>query len=130
MKIIDSEKPININDINALEIRLNILFPENLKKLYLKYNGGIEETGEKIIDEIYSIKFGKSTIELVRNLLQITEKSISLNYLIFATTGVGHQISIDTNNGEIVLFRKDKLDPEIITSSLEDLLEVKSIEDL
>ena len=130
MKIIESEKNIDINDIKIVEKKFDFQFPEGLKKLYLKYNGGIEETGEEIIDEIYSIKFGENTIELVRDLLQVTEKNIPLNYLIFAITAVGHQISIDMDSLEIVLFRKDELEPEIIANSIEELFQVEDIGDI
>lgn len=130
MKIIESEKNINITDINNLEDKYDVVFPESFKKLYLKHNGGLEETGEDIIDELYSIKYGKSTIEIVRDLLQISEKNIPLNYLLFATTGVGHQIGVNIEDNSIVLFRKDELEPEVIADSLENLLKVNSIEEL
>lgn len=130
MNIIENEKQIDITDINNLEEEFDIVFPENLKKLYLKYNGGIEETGEEIIDQFYSIKHGKTKIELVRDLMQITENNIPLNYLIFGATGVGHQISININDGTIVLFKKDRLESEIIADSLEALLSINSLEDI
>ncbi|MFK7749077.1 MAG: SMI1/KNR4 family protein [Kordia sp.] len=130
MKIIESEKNINIIDINNLEEKYNVVFPENFKKLYLKYNGGLEETGEDIVDELYSIKYGKSTIEIVRDSLQISENNIPLYYLLFATTGVGHQIGVNLEDDSIVLFRKDDLKPEVIANSLENLLKVNSIEEL
>ena len=129
MKIIECENNIKRSDILTLEETFNIIFPDNLKQLYLKYNGGIEESGEEIVDELYSIKYGENTLESIREMLQITENSIPLNYLIFATTGAGHQITYNLENGQIVLFRKDNLDSQLIASSLEDLFNVDSFND-
>ena len=129
MKIIECENNIKRSDISTLEEKFNIIFPDNLKQLYLKYNGGIEESGEEIIDELYSLKYGENTLESIRDMLQITENSIPLNYLIFATTGAGHQITYNLENGQIVLFRKDNLVPQLIASSLEDLFNVDSFND-
>ena len=39
-RIINSEIPILIEDIEKFEKDNDIIFPENLKNLYLKYNGG------------------------------------------------------------------------------------------
>ncbi|WBV56464.1 SMI1/KNR4 family protein [Chryseobacterium daecheongense] len=131
--IIECEKKITIKDIQQLEENLHIEMPENLKKLYLKYNGGIID----INDQSYnfdSIKHGISTIEESIDSLQITEQHISKEYLPFATSPVGHFVCIytasDKKKGQIFLFRYDELEPIFYNNSLEEFLNVDSIDDL
>ncbi len=66
--------------------------PENLKKLYLKYNGGVIDG--KNYYEINSIKYGEVLLEETIDTFQVTEHHIPKQYLPFANTAVGHIICI------------------------------------
>ncbi|MBD8082415.1 SMI1/KNR4 family protein [Chryseobacterium caseinilyticum] len=130
-EITEQEQSITVADILELESMFNFNMPENLKKLYLKHNGGIIDDGYY---EIHSIKYGESLLEETIDSLQFIEQHIPKEYLPFATTAVGHLICIYTDsgskNGHIYLFRHDELEPVFYDISLEKFLKVDSIDDL
>ncbi|PTT78082.1 MULTISPECIES: SMI1/KNR4 family protein [unclassified Chryseobacterium] len=130
-EITDAENSITLADIQQIESQFNFTMPENLKKLYLKYNGGVIGDGYY---EINSIKYGKVKIEDTIDSLQITEQHIPKEYLPFANTGVGHIVCIyvgsGSKNGHIYLFRHDEMEPIFYNNTLEEFLEVSSIDDL
>lgn len=132
-KITDQEQPITLEDIQQLENHFDFKMPENLKKLYLKYNGGILDIGEDSYD-LDSIKYGKTRIEESIDSFQISEQHIPREYLPFATTPVGHLICIYTENddkkGNIYLFRYDEMEPVFYNTSLEEFLQVNAVEEL
>lgn len=132
-KITQQEQSITLSDIQQIENQFNFKMPENLKKLYLKYNGGILDIGEDSYD-LDSIKYGNSRMEESIDSFQITEEYIPREYLPFATTPVGHIICINTgnsnNNGKIYLFRYDEMNPVLYNASLEDFLAIRSIDEL
>ncbi|PWN58146.1 SMI1/KNR4 family protein [Chryseobacterium viscerum] len=131
--ITEYEKRITIKDIQQIEESFDIVIPENLKKLYLKYNGGIIDIDNESYD-FDSIKYGMTTIEESIDSLQITEQHITKEYLPFATSPVGHIVCIYTaagkRKGQIFLFRYDELEPIFYNNSLEEFLNIKSIDDL
>ncbi|TXK74409.1 SMI1/KNR4 family protein [Mesonia sp. K4-1] len=132
-RIINSEIPILIEDIEKFEKDNDIIFPENLKNLYLKYNGGEIEISDSNFYDFASLKYGEFRLEELLNDLQIEENVIPENFIPFATTGVGHIITIkisDSIYNEIYLFRYDELNPKKISNSLEEFLGVNSIEEL
>lgn len=132
-KIIEQEQSVTPEDIKDIEKQFGFTMPENLKKLYLKYNGGILETGENSYD-LDSIKYGNSRMEESIDSFQITEQHIPKEYLPFATTPVGHIICIYTGNGSkngsIFLFRYNEMEPVFYNRNLEDFLAIDSIEEL
>ena len=132
-RIINSEIPILIEDIEKFEKDNDIIFPENLKNLYLKYNGGEIEISDSNFYDFASLKYGEFRLEELLNDLQIEENVIPENFIPFATTGVAHIITIkfsDSIYNEIYLFRYDELNPKKISNSLEEFLGVNSIEEL
>ncbi len=135
MKIIESEQSILIKDFNKFEKKFNLVIPRNFKMLYLKYNGGIEESGNEIVNQLFSLNYGENSLESVRTLMQITEDNIAKEYLIFANDGVGNHIAINVDKysdgyAEIFLFRHGDLEPVVIADSLEALLGVENIDEL
>lgn len=132
-KITEQEQPVTSEDIRHFEKQFGIIMPENLKKLYLKYNGGILEIGENSYD-LDSIKHGNSRMEESIDSFQVTEQHIPKEYLPFATTPVGHIICIYAGNGHkngsIFLFRYDETEPVFYNRTLEEFLAIDSIEDL
>ncbi|MEG1591668.1 SMI1/KNR4 family protein [Chryseobacterium sp.] len=135
MKIIvkNPKQKITLSDIKYIESEFSFTMPESLKKLYLKYNGGIID-----IDEDYyrlnSIKYGNLLLVNTIDTMQITEKNIPREYIPFANTEGGHFICIyvkaGSKNGQIYLFRHDELEPIFYNNSLEEFLNVDSIEEL
>lgn len=133
VKIEQSEKKITLTEINDLELKLNKTLPSNLKSLYLKYNGGLLSEEDQFSYDFASIKYGDFKLEELIEDLQVTEMTIPNFYLPFLISGVGNIITIclDNNNyGKIYLFRYDELEPILMKNSLEDFLEVKSIDEL
>lgn len=100
IKIVDSENPIFPSDIKQFEKEFSKVLPVNYKNLLLKYNGGVEEEGDKVIDSFYSIKYGPTTVENAINILQIIEQTIPDNYLPFGNTGTGNEITICLSEGD------------------------------
>ncbi|GEN78132.1 SMI1/KNR4 family protein [Chryseobacterium hagamense] len=130
-EITESENSITLADIQNVETEFNFTMPENLKKLYLKYNGGVVGDGYY---EINSIKYGQVKIEDTIDSLQITEKHIPREYLPFASTAVGHILCIyignDSKKGQIYLFRYDEMEPTFYSKTLEEFFKINSIDDL
>ncbi|NBL66087.1 hypothetical protein GV828_12850 [Flavobacterium sp. NST-5] len=129
-KINNSEIAIDSEDIQSFENEYDILIPNNLKQLYLKYNGGEMEFLDSRTYDFASIKHGELTIEGLLNDLKVHENIIPQNYVPFAITGVGHIITINIDDSKIYLFRYDELEPDLISNSLEEFLEIESIDDL
>jgi cell wall assembly regulator SMI1 len=132
--LVESEENITLNDISEFEKKFNLVLPDNYKKLILKFNGGVDSMGDSIFSELYSIKYGDTTVESAIHTLQMVEQNIPRDYLPFAITGIGDQITLylksGYNYGNIYLFRYDELEPRKIADSLEELLGVKSIDEL
>ncbi|WP_336733148.1 SMI1/KNR4 family protein [Chryseobacterium sp. VD8] len=97
-KITEAKSSITLEDIQQIESQFNFTMPESLKKLYLKYNGGVID-----IDEDYyrlnSIKYGHLLLENTIDTMQVTEENIPKEYLPFANTEGGHFICIYAGNG-------------------------------
>jgi cell wall assembly regulator SMI1 len=133
VKIEQPEKKLTSSEINDFEFKFNVVIPLNLKKLYLKYNGGLLSDEDEFSYDFASIKYGDFKLEGLIEDLQITEKTIPNNYLPFLISGVGNiiTISLDENNqGKIYLFRYDDLEPILMKNSLEEFLGVRSIDEL
>lgn len=130
--ITEQEKSLTLTDIIEVENQFNFTMPESLKKLYLKYNGGVVEG--KNYYEINSIKYGEVLLEETIDSLQISEQQISKEYLPFANTAVGHIICMyvgdGIKNGQVYLFRHDEMEPIFYNNTLEEFLEINSIDEL
>jgi hypothetical protein len=133
IKIEDSEAPITKENLIQFEVKYKIVLPENYKKLLMKYNGGVESDGDKVIDSLYSIKYGDMTVEQAIETLQINEQILPREYLPIGNSGTGHEITLCINGsekGKIFLFRHDSLEPEVLANSLEELMGIQSIDQL
>lgn len=128
-----TELSVNQNDLNNFQETYNIQLPENYKKLILKYNGGYTDENE-YFDTLKSIKFGEIKVEDTINNHQIVERNIPINYLPIANDFSDNIICIDLENGKdygkIFCFYFDVDRVEKIANSLEELLGVKSIDEL
>jgi len=127
------KKPIE-SDFVDFEKKFNIKIPLNLKSLLLKFNGGLTDDSE-FFNVLLSIKFGEITIESVIEDHQISEQNIPSGYLPFALDWSDNPLTICMKTGpdlhKIVMFYFDTdEEPEIVANSLEELLEVESIDDL
>lgn len=134
IKILDSEKQINDIELLEFENKYNISLPNNYKSFIKKYNGGFTEDSE-IVDKFLSIQYGIVTLALIIESHQIIEKNIPSNYLPIALDWSDNPITISinegTDNGKIVKFYFDTdQEPEIVANSLEELLEVNSIDEI
>ncbi len=134
IKIIDSEKQINDVELLEFESKYNIALPNNYKFFIKKYNGGFTEDSE-IVDKFLSIQYGIVTVGLIIESHQIIEKNIPSNYFPIALDWSDNPITININegidNGKIVKFYFDTDErPEIVASTLEELLGVNSIDEL
>lgn len=134
VNITNSEKKINSNNLVTLEHHYQFILPENLKKLYLKYNGGEIEFQDSSIYDFASIKYGELTLENLIDDLILVEPILPEGFLPFAITGVGNIVTIymDTQvvNNKIYLFRSDELTPIFLANSLEEWFGVTSIDEL
>ncbi|MBC8884063.1 SMI1/KNR4 family protein [Flavobacterium piscinae] len=134
LKILDSEKKINDIELLEFENKYNVSIPNNYKTFIKKYNGGFTEDSE-IVDKFLSIQYGIVTVALIIESHQVIEKNIPNNYLPIALDWSDNPITINLNegadNGKIVKFYFDTdQEPEIVANSLEELLEVKSIDEI
>lgn len=135
MTIEASQQPITAIEIQEFEKEFNLTLPENFKKFYRKFNGGFLYDDDDLIAQIFTIKYGDLTLSEMINSNQIIEENVPREYFPFATTGGGHIITMllnsqDANYGKIYLFRHDTLEPELFENSLEEFLEVDSIDNL
>ncbi|HLN94944.1 MAG TPA: SMI1/KNR4 family protein [Flavobacterium sp.] len=132
--IIDCEKNVTEKDVKDFEERYNVNLPIDLKKLLFKFNGGYTEDSDDV-DKFLSLKYGAITIEMMIETHQVTEQNLPKQYLPFALDWSGNPITVCLNEGrdygKIVKFYFDTDDePETIADSLEELLGVKSMDDL
>lgn len=134
IKIILSEKKINLLDINNFETQFSYNLPQNFIKFISKFNGGLVKDNDDI-RKFLSIKYGKLTIEELIDTHQIAEQNIPQGFLPIALDYSDNPITLNLNEGEnygkIVLFELDfEGNGHVIANSLEELLGVKSIDDL
>jgi hypothetical protein len=134
INIEQSEIAIDLVDIEEVEKKYNIKLPPTYKTLLLTYNGGMCYD-DRLICDLCSIRYGDVTLEETIYDLQICEPLIPRSYLPFAITGVGHIIALcinpkDDNYEKIFFIRHDEFELELIEDSLEDLFEVKHIDEL
>jgi cell wall assembly regulator SMI1 len=128
-----TEMNLKQNDLNYFQQEFDIHLPENYKQLILKYNGGYTNNNE-YFDTLKSIKFGEVKVEDTIKNHQIIENNIPMNYLPIANDFSDNIICLNLQTGEdygkiyCFYFDVDKL--EKIANSLEELLGVKSIDEL
>lgn len=140
-----SKEKLEMEDIIDFENNFNIKLPEDLKKILLKYNGGVLE-GNTMEDKfifingikstysfsiLYSIKYGTNTMEEAIDIYQITEEHIPREYLPFAEDQGGNPYTISTNEddyGKIYIWFMDVGEPErvFVANSLEEFFTGKS----
>ncbi|MBP6731692.1 MAG: SMI1/KNR4 family protein [Chitinophagales bacterium] len=134
IKFKSTSQSITIADIEEFETNFQVKLPANYKELLLKFNGGYNPNVDDTLRTLYSIRYGKHTVEFGIQVNQIWEDNIPKDYLGIGGTGLGDEITICVKEGDdygkIFLFRLDTLEPELLSDSLEDFLGVESIEDL
>lgn len=133
IKIQSPEKKLNDNNIEDFQNSFNLILPNNYKKFLKKHNGGVVIENEKI-RLFLSLKHGQK-IEDEIDTHQITEQNIPQGFLPIALDYSDNPITLNLNEGEnygkIVLFELDfESNGHVIANSLEELLGVKSIDDL
>ena len=134
----NTSSAIVVNEILALEEFLSIKFPEDLKELYLRFNGGIIEGDRNIfLDEDendYSIKYflpikyprskNDMILEKTHNIYVNEKKLVPDGYVVFAIDGGGWPYCYKLDDGNIYLANVEKYDePENIMEHLTDSLE-------
>ena len=121
MLLTNSDKNITIEEIEKIEKELDIIFPSELKKFYLKYNGG--ESNKKYFNiknlmSNYQITFfkpmlkeqmlkGEMTISIYKHyILGIEKKYLISNLIPFADDLFGNFLCID-KYGKIYYYAMD-----------------------
>jgi cell wall assembly regulator SMI1 len=132
--IVLSEKKVEVRDFVEFQNKFNLILPDNVKRLLLKFNGGLIKNSE-VLRILLSLKYGDFSIEDEIDTHQISEQNIPQGYLPIALDYSDNPITITLNKGEdygkIVLFELDfEGDGYTIANSLEELLGVNSIDDL
>ncbi|WP_430613037.1 SMI1/KNR4 family protein [Flavobacterium sp. JP2137] len=137
--IINSQQSITRNDIVEFEKEYHLKLPENYIAFLLKYNGGgvYDEgsEGSEYVQSFNSLKYGKLTLEFMFDNYCISEDLIDKEYLPIACGYGGNPITLclkaGKDYGKIIIFYMDMdEDPQTIADSLEELLGVKSIDEL
>lgn len=133
-------------EINDFEVSNNIKLPKNLRNLLLQFNGGgllgspfekdkifINGEGSSNFSTLFSIKYGKNTMEFNIDVLQITEQHIPREEIPFADDSFGNVFTISTRKedyGKIYFWALDVGEPrrEFVADSLEEFFGVESFE--
>lgn len=130
-----TEQRLELSDIETFEKDFNIKLPKNLKKLLLKFNGGVleDELENYAFSSIFSIKYGENTFEFNIDVLQITEQHIPREEIPFADDSFGNIFTISTREkdyGSIYFWEMDVGDPResLAANSLEEFFGVTSFD--
>jgi hypothetical protein len=136
IKISDSENKLINEDILHFENRYNIKLPKNYKDFLLKFNGGYVDDEERdFLHSFNSLKYGEVTLEDAIDTYILNDNLLSKDFLPIANTYSDNPITIclkqNQNFGKIVIFYFDRdEEPDFAANSLEELLGVKSIDEL
>lgn len=133
-KILESKKPILEEDIKYVENKYKFSMPEDIKKHYLKYNGGYPEKSmyttnrgdEFVVNWFIPIKSDKKSSELDAVLGVLREEKVIPDWLIpFADEAGGdfYCYSLKKNELGAIYYWSHEFDNiEYITKSLEEFL--------
>ncbi|UPQ78120.1 SMI1/KNR4 family protein [Flavobacterium azooxidireducens] len=137
IKISDSDKKISISDITEFEIKSGLLLPENYKKFLLKFNGGVLYDYHRFLSSFNSVKYSENNTSLEESyeIYCKLNKDLDVNFLPIAASHSDNPITLflqeGENYGKIFIFYLDRdEEPEIVANSLEELLEVNSIDEI
>lgn len=133
-KILESKQPISLNDIKYIENKYKFSMPEDIKKHYLKYNGGYPEKsmytaddGEEFIVEWFipvKREDGRNDLDSVLGILR--EDNTIPNWLIpFADEAGGDLYCYSLRENELgaIYYWSHEFDNTVyITKSLETFL--------
>lgn len=122
---VNSAKSINDNDIKELEKELGIIFPNEIKKHYLKYNGGFPVKDRFYMEDYDSytsingfipIKYHYEniddwTMEEVYSNFNKTKRVLPINFIAFASDYGGNKFCIDIESENIFLVYMDLGNP-------------------
>jgi hypothetical protein len=116
-------EPASIESINAVEIELNVQFPQSLKNLLLE-SDGIQDEFE--CDVIWPIE---RILEENKNIrIEYIEEQISFNdFLLFSDAGNGDQFALSIKDGnvnkeEIYVWNHEDESRDILSSSLKEFI--------
>ncbi|MEQ6357069.1 SMI1/KNR4 family protein [Lysinibacillus sp. M3] len=114
---IECSTQLTISDLNEVETKLGFNLPEQLKKHYLQYNGGVPVKScyyaqdidlETEIATFSSIKYKKSSSLLEENYLDFINRGVlPEKYLPFGNDWGGNLFCMDLENGSVVLIWMD-----------------------
>ena len=133
-KILESKQPISLNDIKYIENKYKFSMPENIKKHYLKYNGGYPEksmyttdNGEEVIVEWFipiKREDGRNDLDSVLGILR--EDNTIPNWLIPFSDEAGGDLycySLRENELGAIYYWSHEFNNDVyITKSLEEFL--------
>jgi hypothetical protein len=116
-KFINTGRVLRISDIREIEETINIVFPDDLVKLYLQYNGGEIEDKYFYVDDHNDIDVSIKTfmpmkykrtendvlLETTYRLFAIEKNIIPLSYIPFAIDDGGYPYCINVNNNKIYM---------------------------
>lgn len=147
-KLVNSSKKITEEDIKKVEKIIKLPLPEELKKIYLKYNGGEVEGGRKIYVSEEGMEYEvKSFLPIgyprfeADSLLEDSyvffvkeKKLIPKNFIPFAMDSGGFRYCINVDDGQVYVSNFDKDDDaadymDLVTSSVENFINKMVTED-
>jgi cell wall assembly regulator SMI1 len=110
---------VNRNDINELEQKLGIIFPEEVKGHYLEYNGGIPDPNCWVMDngewhcvqQFLPMKHGKRTIESVY--LQGMERGYLIAKTVPFANDPGGNYFCFNEAGQVYFYAMDVWSPDL-----------------
>ena len=102
LKFLYTETALEESNISEFEEELDVELPDNLKKLLLKFNGGVldGELENYAFSFLRPIKHGINTLEVAIDDLQITEQHIPREEIPFADDQGGNVFTISTREND------------------------------
>jgi len=135
LKILGGEKKLSVSDLEKFESDYGIELPGNYRTFMIKHNGGYIDSYHEFLGSFRPIKYGQGTVEHAIQSMSIHESILDSEFIPIANHHAGNPITLCVRSGElygkIIIFYFDRdEEPEIVANSLEELLGVKSIDEL
>lgn len=130
-----SEQPLDEYEIQRFEKEFEVTFPNNLRNLLLKFNGGVLDgkIEKYAFRTLSSINYGNYPLNDIIDDLQITEQHIPREEIPFADDQGGNVFTISTREedyGKIYYWEMDVGEPRknFVANSLEEFFGVDSFD--